>query len=150
MSETKDWILWKSEFETGYKHVDDQHKELVKILNNLYTSSLDRQSDIKQSFKEAVKHTIDYASYHFAYEEKIMRAVKYEHAIEHITKHRAFSQEILRQVSIYEQGSRFVANQFVRFLRDWLLEHISIEDKKFINSVKETLKKTSSKEKTDK
>lgn len=150
MGEMQDWILWKSEFETGYKPVDEQHKELVKILNDLYRSSLDRESDIKESFKEAIKKTIDYASYHFAYEEKIMRAVKYEKAMSHMAKHRIFSQEILKQVSLYEQGSRFVANQFVRFLRDWLLNHIAVEDKEFIKTVKEILKKMSSSDTADK
>lgn len=143
MSDKERWIVWKDDFNTGYKRVDDQHFELVNIINELYDSSNDKDLDldhVKDSFKKAIKRTIDYASYHFSYEEKIMYAINYSKTKEHISRHRSFTNGVLEQVKFYEDGSRFVANQFLKYLRDWLLTHITVEDKAFIREVKEALK----------
>ena len=31
------WIRWESKYKTGYKRIDEQHKELVNIINDLYS-----------------------------------------------------------------------------------------------------------------
>lgn len=152
MLEKQRWIVWKDDFNTGYKRIDDQHKELVSIINDLYDSANDKDIEtakVKESFKKAIKRTIDYASYHFSYEEKIMHAMDYSRTKDHISRHRSFSNEVIDQVSLYEQGSRFVANQFVRYLRDWLLNHIVVEDKVFIGEIREKLKKMEDKNNTN-
>ena len=37
--------------------------------------------------------------------------------------------EYVKSVNAYKNGKQFVPNSFVRFLRDWLFNHILIDDK---------------------
>ena len=140
----KGWIKWEDRFKTGYKRIDNQHKELVNILNDLYETGVKGDigdDDIQKSFNEIIKRTIDYATYHFSYEEKIMNAINYSGAKDHISKHRAFSVKIADEVNRYEKGDDLVVKDLITFLKEWLLNHIVLEDKKFISEVKTTLAK---------
>ncbi|PTY39266.1 bacteriohemerythrin [Brachyspira hampsonii] len=140
----KGWIKWEDRFRTGYKRIDNQHKELVNIINDLYETGVRgniSDDEVKKEFKEIIKRTIDYATYHFSYEEKIMKAINYSGSKDHISKHRAFSLKIVDEVNSYERGDDLVIKDFITFLKDWLLNHIVLEDKKFISEVKTTLAK---------
>ena len=66
---------------------------------------------------------------HFKDEETIMEAIQYPGLREHKQKHEQFVKEILSAVNAYKNGKQFVPNSFVRFLRDWLFNHILIDDK---------------------
>ncbi|WP_028329034.1 bacteriohemerythrin [Brachyspira alvinipulli] len=138
------WIRWENKYKTGYKRIDDQHKELVNIINDLYSIGVDGDFDneeVKKSFSDILKRAIDYATYHFSYEEKIMSAIDYSASKDHITRHRAFSVKVVDEVNMYENGNKIVIEDFITFLRDWLINHIMVEDKKFILELKSCLAK---------
>ncbi|MEI0605032.1 bacteriohemerythrin [Brachyspira alvinipulli] len=138
------WIKWENKYKTGYKRIDDQHKELVDIINDLYSIGVNsdfNNEEVKKSFSAILKRAIDYATYHFSYEEKIMSAIDYSAAKDHITRHRAFSVKVVDEVNMYENGDHIVIEDFITFLRDWLINHIMVEDKKFITELKNSLAK---------
>ena len=139
-----EWIKWDDKYKIGYKRIDDQHKELVNIINDLYNVGIVNDlsnEEVKVNFHSIIKRTIDYATYHFSYEEKIMGAVDYSLAKDHIAKHRSFSLKIVDDVSRYENGDDLAIEDFLDFLKNWLLHHIIVEDKKFISELKSTLQK---------
>ncbi|WP_157154525.1 bacteriohemerythrin [Brachyspira murdochii] len=139
----KPWIKWETKFQTGYKRIDDQHKELVNIINDLYETGVvgDLSNEyVRRSFNAIIKRTIDYATYHFSYEEKIMKAINYSIARDHISKHRSFSIKVVEEVNKYENGDNLVIEDFIDFLKNWLINHIIVEDKKFIYELKTSLK----------
>ncbi len=145
----KGWIKWEERFKTGYKRIDNQHKELVNIINDLYETGVKgdlNNEEVKKSFNEIIKRTIDYATYHFSYEEKIMNAINYSISKDHISKHRAFSLKVVDEVNRYEQGDNLVIKDFINFLKDWLLNHIVLDDKKFVTELKNTLIKMNEEE----
>ena len=145
-NEKIEWIKWDDKYKIGYKRIDDQHKELVNIINGLYNCigySRSEDKKLKDAFKNALKKTVDYVSYHFSYEEKIMTAIKYRKLLEHSSAHREFTQTIYDYTQSYENGSLEAVHNLVKYLRDWLLNHVLISDKEFVMEVIETLKELS-------
>ena len=51
------FVLWNKKYNTGIKEIDDQHKKLVNILNQLYESFVDRTTNekLKKVFKEDIE-----------------------------------------------------------------------------------------------
>ena len=76
-----------------------------------------------------MKDLVDYVIFHFKDEESIMEQINYPGVKEHKQKHELFVKEILKSANAYTHGKQFVPNSFVRFLRDWLFNHILIDDK---------------------
>lgn len=145
----KKYIIWEDKYKVGYKKIDDQHLELIEIINDLYNCMNNKNSEdeaLKEEFKRALRRAVEYAAYHFSYEEKIMHAIKYNKILEHSSYHREFTQTIYNYVKSYENGSLDAVNNLVQYLKDWLLNHILVTDKTFINEVKKELKKLSQQE----
>jgi hemerythrin len=59
--------------------------------------------------------------------------IKYDYAdyLVHKKEHGEFVKRVLEEVKNFEENRQFVPNRFVRFLKDWLLNHIAISDHKF-------------------
>lgn len=123
------FISWDSSYEVGIEMVDKQHRHLIELMNELYNACLGDRNDLEEKFKDVMKELVEYVMVHFKDEEKIMEKINYPKFKEHKQKHEYFVKEILSAVSAYRNGKQFVPNTFVRFLRDWLFNHILINDK---------------------
>ena len=137
-------IKWENKFNTGYKRVDDQHKELVNILNKLNLLVMNKdisKEDVAEELNNIIKDMVDYVAYHFSTEEAIMKAIDYSGFKSHVVKHRNFTNKVLEEVNNYKNGKQIDIKGLIVFLRDWLFNHIVVEDKVFINEVKSTLEK---------
>ena len=140
LNESNLFIKWRPIYETKHKIIDNQHKELVNIINELYLSTISN-NETNGAFIKAVKKCIDYTQYHFKTEEKIMDLINYSDAENHKAMHKNFCVELVNQIKRYEEGQPFVANKFLKYLKDWLLEHIAFRDKIFVEEVIAYLKK---------
>lgn len=134
------FIEWSPLYDTKHKIIDEQHRELVNIINDLYLSTIDNKSNKNEAFIKAAKRCIDYTDYHFKTEEKIMDIINYSDAENHKAMHKDFYNEVVKQISRYQEGQPFVANKLVKYLKDWLLEHIAFRDKIFVEELMRVLR----------
>ncbi|RLD67450.1 MAG: hemerythrin [Bacteroidetes bacterium] len=129
------FVLWNEKYNTGIKEIDDQHKKLVNILNELYESFIDRTTNEK--LKKVVQEMAAYTEYHFGVEEKYFKEFNYEGANEHIIEHQTFVHKVKIFKEDMEEGKVSVTFQLMNFLRSWLIEHINGTDRKYIELFKE-------------
>lgn len=125
------FVEWSDQYILGVSLMDKQHKELVRLTNDLFEACLEGKEEADKNFQEAVRRAVDYVKTHFHDEEELQRDVNYPNFSVHKIDHERFIAAILEYVKAYQTGQKFVPNQFVRYLRDWLLEHIAISDKEF-------------------
>nr|WP_235619764.1 MULTISPECIES: bacteriohemerythrin [unclassified Treponema] len=123
------FVSWDVSYDVGVPSVDKQHRHLVDLINNLYNACLGEKAELEETFRDVMKELVDYVMIHFKDEEVIMEEMNYPALKEHKQKHELFVKEILKSVNAYKNGKQFVPNSFVRFLRDWLFNHILIDDK---------------------
>jgi hemerythrin len=125
------FVVWEDRFNTGIASVDEQHKILIEIINELYDACCIEKDIVDEVFRSSVKKTVDYVVFHFAFEEKLQITSQYPDHVSHKKKHDEFIRNIINSVEDYKSGKRFVPNKFMRYLIDWLLEHIAVSDKTF-------------------
>jgi len=128
------FIPWKSEYMGGIPIIDDQHKTLIGLANDLYEACKE-QSSAADGFRTAVHAVVNYVKIHFSTEEKIMARINYPGTTEHKNEHKEFVQQVLQEVKDFEAGKRFAYYDFLNYLRDWTLNHIAHTDKNMVDYV---------------
>ena len=134
-------IKWQDSYSIGIKLVDEQHKELINLTNKLFTSCILEQDQLTNVFMTTLHEAVDYVVYHFDTEMKIMERVNYPHLETHRNEHKKFAKEVLTQVEDFKSGKTTVPISFVNFLKNWVLNHVAVSDKK-IGDYLVTLKKS--------
>jgi len=125
-----DFVSWRNSYSIGIRVIDDQHKYLLNLTNHLYEACTFNDGLIGEKFKTTIQSAIEYVGVHFSTEEKLMERTNYPGIAAHKQAHKIFVQKVLESVKEFEEGKVYTPNAFVRFLRDWVLEHIAMEDKK--------------------
>ena len=122
-------VEWEDVFNTGIKLIDDQHRELVNLTNELFQACLSGNDAVDPAFKEIMARMVAYVRFHFTAELELLNRIKYPNLNEHKAQHDALVKKILEAAKEHSEGKKFVANQFVRTLKDWVFGHIAVYDK---------------------
>jgi hemerythrin len=123
-------VTWDDSFSVGFEYIDNQHKELVKIVNTLYTSCKMGTVNADIAYLRAISKAMEYARVHFSDEEKYMGMVFYPELNEHKKQHEEFVVEIKKSMKLFEEGKE-APIEMANFLKNWLLDHIAVSDKKY-------------------
>jgi hemerythrin len=128
---TKTLVEWNSRYLIGIPLIDEQHRELIELTNKLYEACLSGDQTANDIFKEAARRMVDYIKYHFGAEEKILENVRYPELAAHKREHEKLIKDVLEHVRLFQEGKKFIPNNFARTLKDWILNHIAMVDKKY-------------------
>lgn len=117
---------WTAAFLTGIDEVDQQHKRLVDMINQLGAMLLSGEQASTATANELFAQLVDYTSYHFREEEGLMEelALDPRHVDFHRAEHAKFVAEVIRmRESVVDQSSGGLA-PVLAFLVHWLAYHI--------------------------
>ncbi|MDR3335583.1 MAG: bacteriohemerythrin [Treponema sp.] len=131
MSDESILVEWDDKYSVGIPLIDDQHKELIRLTNELFQGCRTGDDDARQYFMSTIRATMDYVKYHFSAEEKLLENVKYPYIGEHKKQHEGFVLQMVNDVKSFQEGKKFVPNSFVRYLKDWILSHIAMMDTQY-------------------
>jgi len=129
-------ITWSNKFACGIKLIDDQHKELVELVNEMFNHVTGNDLQEHNYFNRVINDAVSYVKTHFATEEKLMLATKFEGYAEHKKEHDSFVLAVVENINDYKAGKRLTLSTFTRFLKDWVLSHIALVDKKYFEYFK--------------
>ena len=127
----EDSVAWDDSFSVGFEPIDNQHKNLVLMTNELFQACKEGVISADIAFLQTIKKTVDYTETHFADEEDYMREANYPRFDEHKKQHEDFVATILKTIEEFEAGNTEPV-EMARFLKKWLLNHIAICDKKYM------------------
>ena len=124
-------VQWDNGLSVGVALIDEQHKELMQKINDVYEAI-----EIQQGPMEIVKilgFLEEYTDYHFSAEEKHMQENSYPGLQLQKQEHQKFK-DILQQLiqDFKEEGATSaLAEDIKTLLTNWLIKHISGIDKEF-------------------
>jgi hemerythrin-like metal-binding protein len=123
-------VQWQNSYSVGVRPIDEQHMELIRLTNKLFNSCMEGQEKGNGTFLEVIHEAVEYIGYHFGTEEKIMERINYPDFARHKKEHTDFVREVYTKVEEFESGKILAPLMFVYFLRDWVLHHIAVSDKR--------------------
>lgn len=129
-------IEWKKEFETGVALVDEQHRNLVEIINR-FEDALQKGKGSRQA-NEILNELMGYTQEHFATEERLMAEAGYPQLKLHQSQHRQLLQKVERFQFDFNGAGRRITAELHEFLGYWLLTHIQRDDRAFGASLADT------------
>jgi hemerythrin len=136
MKKNNNLITWNNSLSCGIKLIDDQHKVLVNLINEMFNHITGNNVQEYDYFDKVIQEAVRYVKNHFATEERIMLATKYSGYAEHKKEHDSFILVVVENIHDYKAGKRLTLSAFTRFLRDWALSHIAMVDKQYFEYFK--------------
>ncbi|MFZ5439388.1 MAG: bacteriohemerythrin [Myxococcota bacterium] len=118
---------WDDKLSVGVKQIDDEHKHLIKLVNELHDAI--RANHGKEVLGKVLDGLIAYTGSHFGHEEAEMKRTAYPQAQAHFAEHAALVKKVLAIQEQYKAGKAAVLGmETLAFLRDWLVKHIKGTD----------------------
>lgn len=127
-------IKWEGKYSVGLSIIDEEHKELIRIMNAAIEAK--QHNDNIDEILILLKQLTDYALKHFSTEEFYMAKFKYSEFQYHQEEHHNFSNKAIAYCNRVIEGDYHIANEIFEYLKRWLVNHIQITDKKYVECFK--------------
>lgn len=128
-------FVWDDDYKTGIVEIDQDHKNLVNLINDLYEAMQDGSGGaLLLPIFSALKH---YTETHFAKEEHFMFQHDAPGQERHLQEHQLMVTKLADLESRHRKGEAAISLQTLTFLRDWLKNHICIIDQTMASHLKE-------------
>jgi hemerythrin len=122
-------IQWSESISVNNYEIDNQHKYLIQLTNNLILNSNAKvHSEI---IGETLTKLYKYIKEHFEDEEALLEKFNYPKLEEHKKEHRKFVLKIVGFCKDVLEGKSTVTEEMISFLVDWLLNHTSVDDQDY-------------------
>lgn len=120
-------ITWKEAYSVNITEIDNQHKKLIELINNLHDAMITGKG--KEEISKTLRGLVNYTLTHFAMEEKYFDQYDFPGSEAHKKQHRNLVEQVAALQKKHESGERVLTIDVMNFLRDWLNDHIIGSDK---------------------
>ena len=122
-------VRWRKKYIVGVKILDDQHRGMMRILNELHAAAMKgRVGEVAGPLLSQVSCA---AREHFSTEEELMESTRYPALAEHRAKHEDLLARAAEFLDRHNEGDITSYVQLLYFVRDWFRDHLKHEDKKY-------------------
>lgn len=125
-------IMWDDTYSVEIQEIDEQHKCLIEIMNELYAVMANKAS--RDRVGDVLDKLVDYTKVHFAVEETLMRIFHYEEYDEHKAIHDHIVKQVLEYQDKFRAGEHRFGLDLLMFLKEWLFDHINKVDKRYVKT----------------
>ena len=126
---TEQLLQWSDSYKVGIQEVDEQHKELVAMLNALHVAIVEHHA--KEASRKILDQLADYTHTHFLLEESLMRVTHYPGFDIHKQQHEELIKQVVDLQHKLDSGGATITFELLHFLKVWLSQHINDSDKRF-------------------
>lgn len=125
-------IEWREEYSVGIQEIDEEHKQLVNLINQLNEAIV--LGSKPEKVESVFSQLIDYTRIHFAVEEALMRIVHYKGYDAHKEIHDDITKQVIAFKEKFYSGRYQTASELMNFLINWLFNHINQVDKMYVET----------------
>jgi hemerythrin len=120
---------WKDDYSVKVRTIDQQHKKLIELLNQLYDAM--RAQKGKEVLGQVLNELVTYTNTHFTFEEGLMQKHSYPAFESHKLQHQMLVKKVLEFQKEFSAGRATGTIDVMNFLKDWLNDHILGTDRQY-------------------
>ena len=124
-------IEWESKYEIGLKLIDEQHRRIFNVYNQLLVLQQKQHPCFREDILKTFEDLADYIHLHFTTEEEIMRIYGFPQFKEHKLEHEEFTLKINKLKKDFQEGDMLLMDSLVKMIRVWIINHVLVEDLKY-------------------
>lgn len=113
----------------GIHEMDEEHQVLISLMNKLYEKEANGAS--KNELSHLLQDLLGFTKRHFSNEEKLMETIQYPKYSIHKVIHQNLIKNLEEFVRVFQQGNGHLGDDFHRFLKVWLTDHIRGIDRQY-------------------
>lgn len=123
---------FKEEFKTGIQQIDEEHKKLFEIADQIYELKNEEfMHDKYDNIRAILEQLREYTDTHFTHEEEYMRSIGYKNMFMQKVQHDALRQQMAEwDLDSIDENQDEAIDQMLTIVTDWLVNHILGYDKK--------------------
>ena len=125
-------IAWDETYRIGHEMIDSQHQHLFELADGLFNVQVAGIECKRENVEQLIQKCAEYVIFHFASEEELMQRIGYPDIESHVKEHRDFSSYVSTLVSDFSSGKDICLGQLYTYLSKWLVQHITLEDRKLV------------------
>jgi len=129
------FIKWSDDLSVGIDMVDEDHKKLLSLINQLQTAA-HYQTD-NTLIESTLNDLVDYTKYHFSREEQLMEQNNYPDLAGHKEQHEAMVNQVTEFINEYRTDNTRTIDNVISYLKTWLINHIKGTDREYIPYIKD-------------
>ena len=121
---------WDIEYSVGVAEIDNQHKELMKLVNNLISHSSDTKTERKLFFHKVIEIANNRLANHFDTEERVLSRTSYEKLTDHKKEHENLTSRVKAiRSEVGSNNEDLALYDLTLILKEYFLSHILLYDK---------------------
>lgn len=120
---------WTDDLSVRVPRMDDQHRVLLRLTNRV--ADLASSGASGSAIRTILGQLADYTRFHFAEEERFMEGIGYPDLPSHRRIHASLVEQVLSLLRRLDAGEDVPIPALLDFLKDWLIQHIQGEDRKY-------------------
>ncbi len=125
---------WPKSYSFGIDSIDNQHFKLYQILTDIEDDI--RTKKISQTLGHHLEKILSFTSYHFEYEETLMKKFDFEGAEDHIEEHDRFTQIIEAFCDQVQIAEEIDPDELYKHIKIWFEDHEIKFDREYLEVFK--------------
>jgi hemerythrin len=128
-------IVWTDQMSVGVKLLDNDHKKLVLLINQLHDGLITGRA--KPVLERVFEELVSYTRVHHTHEEQLLVETGFHGSAAHKLEHESTIERAI-ELQMRFQSSEGLASELeiMHQLREWLFRHIQGSDKAFVAHLK--------------
>ena len=127
-----DFIQWNKSVELSVPILDEQHKAMVDLTNQLHNLL---ETNNKAQINKTLKSILDEMEIHFETEDKLMKESKLPLFFSHKLEHERFYNKLYNLHFEVESGKKQLSLDDLKMLKIWFFNHIEFKDRSLADHI---------------
>jgi hemerythrin len=122
-------------YSVGIESIDEQHKQLISMCNNLYLNSYKKDEISQNFFRQGISSLVSFLRYHLFVEEQLLSRIAFPEFHAHKEEHIKGVEFINRYLAYLGTDEEMRLKKSIPVIRDYILKHITVSDRTYANYI---------------